>query len=73
VFTACGHRATARPVFASARLRDFTKIAHQTDWNLGKKQNTFPKNIFFKNSPEIACQAPKPPNSLKQNKIELGR
>jgi hypothetical protein len=28
---------------------------------------------FFKNSPKIACQAPKPPKSLKQNKIELAR
>jgi len=24
-----------------------------------------------KNSPKIACQAPKPPNFIKQNKIEL--
>ncbi|MGH9597867.1 MAG: hypothetical protein ACRD3K_13815, partial [Edaphobacter sp.] len=29
------------------------------------------KNNFFKFRPEIACQAPKPPNSLKQRKIEL--
>jgi hypothetical protein len=27
--------------------------------------------FFFKNNPEIACQASKPPNSIKQNKIEL--
>ena len=31
----------------------------------------WPKKKFFKNSPKIACQAPKPPKSLKQNKIEL--
>jgi hypothetical protein len=29
------------------------------------------ENIFFKFSPKIACQAPKPPNSLKQKKIEF--
>jgi hypothetical protein len=29
------------------------------------------KFSFFKFSPKIACQAPKPPNSLKQKEIEL--
>jgi hypothetical protein len=27
--------------------------------------------FFFKNNPKIACQVPKPPNSLKQKKIEF--
>jgi hypothetical protein len=27
--------------------------------------------FFYKNSPKIACQAPEPPNSHKQNGIEL--
>jgi hypothetical protein len=30
-----------------------------------------PLFFFFKNSPKIACQAPKPSNSLKQKEIEL--
>jgi hypothetical protein len=30
-----------------------------------------PLKNFFKNSQKIACQAPKRPKSLKQNKIEL--
>jgi hypothetical protein len=30
-----------------------------------------PVFIFCVFSPEIACQAPKPPKSLKQNKIQL--
>jgi hypothetical protein len=42
---------------------------------LGKQliQNTLPliEFTFGIFSPKIACQAPKPPNSLKQNKIEL--
>jgi hypothetical protein len=29
------------------------------------------ENIFFKFSPKIACQAPKPPNSNKQKGIEF--
>jgi hypothetical protein len=28
-------------------------------------------NFFLKNSPEIACQAPKPPNSFTNSNIHL--
>jgi hypothetical protein len=33
----------------------------------------FAVDFFCVFSPKIACQAPKPPNLLKQNKIELAR
>jgi hypothetical protein len=36
-----------------------------------KAQRTCDQNNFFKFSPEIACQAPKPPNPMKSKKIEL--
>jgi len=48
-------------------LEPVSQLRRKPEW--AEKHSAI--NYFFNFRPEIACQAPKPPNSHKRNKIEL--
>jgi hypothetical protein len=51
--------------------RDRSQQLQRKGQTRAARSKLWAKNIFFNFSPKIACQAPKQPNSFKQNKIEL--
>jgi hypothetical protein len=53
-----------------ADLRNIHKVSEVKESSL-LDRGFSPLNFFFKNSPKIACQAPKPLNPFRTNNIQM--
>jgi hypothetical protein len=69
--------AVARSSFPSVRNRHFDRSCSRNGLStttlklLKTNPQSNPKSIFFKNTPKIACQAPKQSKQLKTKEIDL--